>query len=619
MTISFVFTGIGFVTGEYEISNSEIQKYVDNDYLAGFNSDRIVESDAFADYVKSNSSQSAFNFMVEHIMGFKRRFHVVPFPPVAHNFKNAANSLDLCVDAIEKALVESGISGNEIDAWFVGTATPNQVAPGIAEFAKAYFTDVDNQAPTYSLTSACVGFNINLSNALDFFNSHPKAKHIIIAHSEVMSALLPEEKDFVPFTTFGDSAAAVVLSRVETKEKQGILKIYNREDPHMLDFLGADKKGNLYMNPRMVKLRAVPNIVEAAKFLINECDWDINKIDWFIPHQTGNAIVDAVAKSLNINPSKVFKEIQTEFGNLSGSSVPACLSLLKDSNRLLTGSKIVTAVAGLGGEYGGFAYKVPSEQIQFNSKAELDGKTIFITGASGGLGRQIALIAAKQKAKLILHYHSNQQAAQDLKTEIERKYGVNACLVKADLSNNDQVESLCSYIIANYKQVNYLINTHAITGSLGKATKVSNDEFVKVMNSNYLSIKNLCDNLSAIVKDCILITGSVGEDAQFPGSSSYVASKRALRAYSTALALRVYPKNCRVIYYLPGIIDSGMVDKLDSEQVKLSMMMAGQKNLISVTDIAQRMLRSVHKLKVKNVRISYESKLQVIKDGYLKF
>ena len=619
MVDSFVFSGIGFVTGDFEVSNKEIYKHVKSGYLKGFNADRIESTEEYQQLKAKNTDLNPFSYMVENVMGFKTRFHVVPFPPVGPQYKNADNSLDLCVKAISIAIEKSGISGNNIDAWFCGTATPHQQAPGICEFAKAYFTDIDNLTPTHSLTSACVGFNINLESAVSFLKNNPEANNVIVAHAEVMSKLLIEENDFVPFSTFGDSAAAVVLSRMKTEEPQGVLAIYNGEDTRMLDFLGANKKGNLYMNPRMVKFRAVPNIANTSKLLMKLCNWTNEDLACFVPHQTGNAIVWSVAKELRMPKEKVFQEIQLKYGNLSGASVPACLSLLQDSHRLNPNDKIITAVAGLGGEFGGFAYLVPEKLPVFEKHLELAGKTILITGATGGLGKEIAKLAASKGADLILHYNSNTELANKLKNEILSEFQVKVSLAQANFSIQNELELFCKHILANFKPINYLINTHAITGKLGKATNVSIEEFNSVIGSNYLSIKYISNFLKEHITECILITGSVGEDAQFPGSASYVASKRALRGFARNFASEIYSQGLRCIYYLPGIIDSGMVGKLDNEQVLSSIMAVDQKKLIPVDKIAERMLKSMYRPKVANVRMSYETNLKVIKDGYLKF
>lgn len=618
MKDSFIFKGTSFVLGNYEIPNDEIEKYVKSHYLEGFDYHRIENSEDYQEFIKKQSKTSAFDYMVGNIMGFYKRFHVVSFPPTTHKYEEAENSLDLCVNAIEKLLEKTKLNGNEIDAWFVSSATQTQFAPGIAEIAKAYFADIDNQAPCYSLTSACVGFNINLENAIMYFKQNPQAKNILIAHTEVMSALLPNTKDFVPFSSFGDSAAAVILSRVKTENQEGVVYITNSEDTKMLDFLGADPNGKLFMNPRMVKSRAVPNISNTFNKILKETQWKIEDLKYFIPHQTGNAIVDSVAKKIGIEKNKVYKEIQYNYGNLSGASIPACLDLLLE-NELKVGDKIITSVAGLGGEFGGFAYIVPQNNTENHSQAELENKTIFITGASGGIGREIAMQAAEKGGNLILHYNSNSEKITKIKNDILSKYKVKIDLVQADLSDKNQTENLVYEIKSKFKNINYLIVTHAITGSLSKASEVSDLEFEKVLDVNYFSIKNLCDICSEIVTESIVIMGSVGEDAQFPGSASYVASKRALRAYAVSLATKVYENKVNCVYYLPGIVEAGMMAKLDKSQINMSLNNIRQKSMIEVKKIAERILKSAYRMKIPKVRISYESHLKVIKDGYLKY
>jgi len=618
MKDSFIFKGTSFVLGNYEIPNDEIEKYVKSHYLEGFDYHRIENSEDYQEFIKKQPKTSAFDYMVGNIMGFYKRFHVVSFPPTTHKYEEAENSLDLCVNAIEKLLEKTKLNGNEIDAWFVSSATQTQFAPGIAEIAKSYFADIDNQAPCYSLTSACVGFNINLENAIMYFKQNPQAKNILIAHTEVMSALLPNTKDFVPFSSFGDSAAAVILSRVKTENQEGVVYITNSEDTKMLDFLGADPNGKLFMNPRMVKSRAVPNISNTFNKILKETQWKIEDLKYFIPHQTGNAIVDSVAKKIGIEKNKVYKEIQYNYGNLSGASIPACLDLLLE-NELKVGDKIITSVAGLGGEFGGFAYIVPQNNTENHSQAELENKTIFITGASGGIGREIAMQAAEKGGNLILHYNSNSEKITKIKNDILSKYKVKIDLVQADLSDKNQTENLVYEIKSKFKNINYLIVTHAITGSLSKASEVSDLEFEKVLDVNYFSIKNLCDICSEIVTESIVIMGSVGEDAQFPGSASYVASKRALRAYAVSLATKVYENKVNCVYYLPGIVEAGMMAKLDKSQINMSLNNIRQKSMIEVKKIAERILKSAYRMKIPKVRISYESHLKVIKDGYLKY
>ena len=125
--------------------------------------------------------------------------------------------------------------------------------------------------------------------------------------------------------------------------------------------------------------------------------------------------------------------------------------------------------------------------------------------------------------------------------------------------------------------------------------------------------------MSDYVRRAVLITGSVGEDAQFAGSAPYVVSKRALRGFARSYAGKVYENGVKCIYYLPGLIGAGMVSKLDESQIQASMMAVNQKVLTKVDEIAERMVLSVCRIKVPDVRISFDEKLMVIKDVYLNY
>lgn len=556
--------------------------------------------------------------MAEQLMGFKDRYYVVPFPPRENLYNKAQTSLDLIVQAIEKAFEDSGIHPEDVSAWFMGTATPPEMAPGIAETAKSYFTKKNNNTQTLTTTSACVGFNINIERAINYFSTHKEAKHIVVAHTEVMSRLLLKEEDFVPFTTFGDGAAAVIVSRVEGTEKEGLLNIVNYEDMAMIDFLGADPNGNLIMNPRRVKNRAVPNIVKCANEIMQKENWELKDIDWFIPHQTGNAIVHSAAKELQMDMQKVYQEVQYKFGNLSAASIPAAMAYLKQTKRLKEGMKILTATTGLGGEMGAFSYIVPKEKKQTpQPNKDLADKVALVTGCSGGLGELIAKKLAKKNCRVFMQYNKNEAKAKKILAEMPNPH-LNHQIIKADFSDEKEVIKLAEEIKINIDKLDYLVHTIATTGSLLKASEVSNEEMMNVETINHLNPAKLTEMLSPILTESVLFTGSIAQDAQFAGSSAYVASKRGLFGFATAYAQKQYPK-LKCIFYIPAIIDVGMTNLLDNRQIKASMNAVGQNELISPEAIAERMVRILYIPKVANIRIEYQGVLTVCKDGYTKF
>jgi len=611
---NFIFSGFGFVTGKYQITNSDIDKAIDDGFFAGLDKERIKHSDKYKAVLEKHPDATPFDYMAEHMMGFRKRFHIVPFPPRKTSFDTAESALDLVVNAVQQALDDSGVHPEDIGAWFVGTATPHEMAPGIAETTKSYFTKIDNQSEAMTTTSACVGFNINIERAVNYLNVHKNINHVVVAHTEVMSNLLLEEKDFVPFTTFGDGAAAVILSRVTSDIKEGIVNVVNYEDLAMVDFLGADRDGNLIMDARRVKARAIPNIANTTIELMKKENWNLDDVDLFIPHQTGHAIVHGAAEVLQFPLDKVFQTVQLDFGNLSGASIPASFAWLHQNGKLNKGMKIVTAVTGLGGETGGFTYIVP-EKVKFTPKNnDLNGKIALVTGCTGGLGGEISRQLAAKGCRVIMQYNSNTQKAEQLFNSLENKH-LNHKIIKADFSKKQEVENLAETVKKETAELDYLVHTVAITGSLNKASDVTDDEMRTVDAVNYRHPALLTELLTGILQETVIFTGSIAQDAQFSGSSAYVSSKRGLFGFAAGYAQQNYPK-IKCIFYIPGVIDGGMTAVLNQAQINASMYAVGQKELIPLKDIANRMVLSLYIPKVSNVRSSYQGVLVVRKDGY---
>jgi 3-oxoacyl-[acyl-carrier-protein] synthase III/NAD(P)-dependent dehydrogenase (short-subunit alcohol dehydrogenase family) len=614
---NYIFSGFGFVTGKYEVTNAAIEKAIADGFFEGLDTERIRQSENYQKELGKDPATSPFEYMAAHLMGFRKRFHVVPFPPRRESYTVAETSLDLLVKAMQQAFDDSGVHPEDIGAWIVGTATPHEMAPGIAETAKCFFVKKDNRTQPMTVTSACVGFNINMERAVNFLNSHQNYNHVIVAHTEVMSELLLKERDFVPFTTFGDGAAAVIVSRVNSEKKEGILNVVNYEDMAMIDFLGADREGNLIMDPRRVKNRAVPNIVRVASELMKKETWDNDAVDLLIPHQTGNAIVHEAVAKLNFPMAKVFQEVQLKFGNLSGASIPASMAYLKETNRLKPGAKIITAVTGLGGELGGFSYIVPEFKKIIKKNTDLAGKTALVTGCTGGLGGEIARQLSEKGCRVLMHYNSSQSKAQALLESLSHKE-LNHQILKANFGDDQEVEQLIITVKKLVPELNYLVHTVAITGSLAKGTEVTDAEMRLVDKVNHINTAKLTQGLADILQETVLFTGSIAQDAQFSGSSAYVSSKRGLLGFASGFARLNYPK-LKCVFYIPGVIDGGMTEVLNAEQINASMQAVGQEKLIPLKEIAGRMVKSLYIPKVAGVRSHYEGVLVVRKDGYTKY
>lgn len=619
MTENYIFSGIGHALGKFVITNDELEIAVHKGFLKGFNEHRICESASFKEFLKDHPEVSPFHWFAEYKMGFRTRNHVVPFPPTKTKLQGAENSLHLAVKAVQNALDDAGVHPEEIDAWFLSTATPHEQAPGMCSTLKCFFVNHHNQTPTMTVTSACVGFNINIERSIEFFKCNPNAKHVVIVHAEVMSALLQRKTDFVPFTTFADASAAIVCSKVMAEKREGVLSIVNHEDLNMIDFLGANKHGDLYMDAGIVKNRAIENICKASFESLKIAGWELKDIELMVPHQTGNAIVHGAAEKMGFPLNKTFQEVQLNHGNLSGASIPLGLSILKKSKRLLPGMKILTATAGLGGEFGSYTYQV-QQNIMDNSNfvdlsKDLAGKTALVTGSTGMLGVALAMELSALGCKLILQYNSADEKKQKLECELIKNHA-QYLFVRADFTSSDGVLTFVDEVAKLEGAIDYIIHTAAITGSLSRAGEVSEREVHEVAQINQYAPVEITKKLKSKISSVILYVGSVAEDAQFSGSSAYVQAKRGLHGFAASFAYEAVGVGIRSIYYMPGIIDGGMTDKLDDKQKYNAMMSIGQEEVLLANDVAKRIVRSLYIPKVQKVVDKYEGALLVRRDGY---
>lgn len=165
--------------------------------------------------------------------------------------------------------------------------------------------------------------------------------------------------------------------------------------------------------------------------------------------------------------------------------------------------------------------------------------------------------------------------------------------------------------------IDYVVYTHAITGSLNRASNILADELIKGNQINTDSIKTITNSISSKINKTILFIGSVAEDGQFSGSSTYVSSKRALHKFALGIAKPMYKRGVTTIYYMLGLLNTGMVEKLDEKQKINALMSINQPKLLPAKDVAERIVRSLYRPKVLDVQHQWEGDLIVRRDGYM--
>lgn len=195
-------------------------------------------------------------------------------------------------------------------------------------------------------------------------------------------------------------------------------------------------------------------------------------------------------------------------------------------------------------------------------------KVILVTGASRGIGRDIAYNLALDGYNVIANYNKSEEAAKSLKQELE-KNGINIDILKADVSEEKDIEKLIEFTIKKYGKIDVLINNAGISGEK-LFTDISVEEFDKMMKTNlYSSFYTTQRVVRYMVKEhegCIInissIYGMTGGSCEVP----YSMAKAGIDGMTKALAKELGPSNIRVNSIAPGAIDTDMNKALTEEE-----------------------------------------------------
>ncbi|MCI6152449.1 SDR family NAD(P)-dependent oxidoreductase [Fusobacterium perfoetens] len=191
---------------------------------------------------------------------------------------------------------------------------------------------------------------------------------------------------------------------------------------------------------------------------------------------------------------------------------------------------------------------------------KLEGKKVFITGATAGIGKSCAMKFADEKARLILMVR-NEEKGKKLVEEINIKYPeVEVILLIGDVRDGKVCEELVNSLPEELKDIDILVNNAGLAKGLNKVYENSIEDINTMIDTN---IKGLLFVTRVIVplmvkynKGHIINLGSVAGVNAYAGGGVYCATKAAVKFISDALRLELIETPVKVTNIQPGIVET---------------------------------------------------------------
>ncbi len=263
----------------------------------------------------------------------------------------------MATEAAQEALDERGIGPDEVDLIVVATVTPDMLFPATACLVQ------DNLGASnawgFDLSAACSGFIYALTTGAQFIETG-QAETVLVVGADKMSSIV----DYTDRTTcilFGDAAGAVVL---EADEEAGLHDAVHHVDGEHRDLLCMKGGGSLnppthetidnhmhylHQDGRQVFKFAVTRMADVCEEVLDRNGLDAEDVDYLVPHQANQRIIDATAKRIGLSSDQVMLNID-RYGNTTAATIPLCLYDWEED--LKRGDELIVTAFGGGFTWG---------------------------------------------------------------------------------------------------------------------------------------------------------------------------------------------------------------------------------------------------------------------------
>lgn len=268
---------------------------------------------------------------------------------------------DLATQAARQALAYADVAIGQVDLIVVATTTPDDTFPATATQVQAKLGATHGAA--FDVQAVCSGFVFALAVADNFIRAGQASCALVIG-AETYSRIL-DWSDRGTCVLFGDGAGAVVLTRSAAGAdapghgpSPAILSTHLHSDGRHRDILFVDggpsrtgTVGHLRMSGREVFRHAIACLAQAADEALAAHGLAIGDVDWLIPHQANQRIIEGVAKKLSVPADRVISTV-ARHANTSAASIPLALDEAVRDGRIKAGDLLLLEAIGGGLTWG---------------------------------------------------------------------------------------------------------------------------------------------------------------------------------------------------------------------------------------------------------------------------
>ena len=266
---------------------------------------------------------------------------------------------DLAVDAARRCIDDAGVDPQDIDLLLLGTYTPDLLLPATANLVQ---DRLGLRAPAMDVSAACASFIYAMITGMQFVATGC-SRLVLVIGADCNSRII-DPADERTFPLFGDAAGAVLLESGDPN--QGLLSFAVGSDGSGADLLyrpmggtrmpfsqDAELNGQQFI--RMEGRSIFKWVVRMLRATISEtleaADMTLDDVDLVIFHQANMRIIDSATKDMNIDPQKVFNNLQ-RYGNTSAASIPLALDEAFRAGRIHRGDHVLFSGFGAGLAWG---------------------------------------------------------------------------------------------------------------------------------------------------------------------------------------------------------------------------------------------------------------------------